>query len=94
MTLLAMDFKAISTAPWRVTKYRFTSLVAANRTEVGRFLRKRTNTAHPLLPPIGGAALPPLINRKKGWSGLNLHRTASVGGSYPLFFDCVINQIM
>ena len=32
MTLLAMDLEAISTAPWRATKYSFTYLIATNRT--------------------------------------------------------------
>ena len=51
---------------------------------------KITNKAPPLLPTIGGADLPPLITWKIVWSGLNLPRSASVGGSSPLFFDRVI----
>ena len=94
MTLLEMDFEAISTASWRATKYSFTSLVAENRTDVIRFLRGETNTKPPLLLPIGGAALPRLITWKKDRSGLNLPRSTSVGGSSPLFFNRVIYQLM
>ena len=87
MALLEMGFKEISTATLRATKYSYASLVAANRTEVIRFLRKGTNTAPPLIPPIVGDYLPPIVTWKKFWSGLNLTRPASVGGSPPIFFD-------
>ena len=94
LILFAMDFEAISAAPWWAKKCSFTSLVTANITEVSRFLRKRTNTSPPVLMPIGGDALPPLITWEMGWSGLNLPRSASVRGSSPLFFDHVIDQLI
>ena len=94
MTLLAMDFKSISTAPWWATKYSFTSLTTVNRTEVSSFFRARNNKAPPLILPIGGAALPHLNIWKQGWSGINLPRSSSVGGSSPLLFDRINNQLM
>ena len=56
-----MDSESISTPTWWATKYSFTSLVAENRTDVIRFLRGETNTKPPLLLPIGGDALPPIL---------------------------------
>ena len=94
MKLLAMDSKAISTATSWATKYSFVSPIDANRKEVSKFLRTRTNTAPPLLSPIGDATLLTLMNWNKGCSGINLTRLASVGGYYPLFFDRIIYQLM
>ena len=94
MTLLVMDFEAISTAPWWATKYSFTFLVTENRTDFSSFLKTRKNTSPPLLLPVFGAALPPLIIWNKGRGGLNLPRLASVEVSPPLFFERVINQLM
>ena len=89
-----MDSKAISTAHCWATKYIFTYLVVATRTEVSSFLREIINTVPPLLPLIGGSALPPIITCNNGWSGLNLPRSASVGGSYHLLFDRIIDHLM
>ena len=78
MTLLEMDFEAISTASRRAKKYSFTSLVATYITEASSLLRKIKNTETSLLLPIGGADLHPIITWKKVWSVLNLPRSASV----------------
>ena len=94
MKLLEMDLEAIFTTSWWVTQYIFTSLVAENRTGFSIFLGKITNIAPTLLPPIAGDALPPLITWKKGWSGTNPPRLASVGESSPLLFYRIINQLM
>ena len=87
MTLLAIYFEAIYTDPWQAKKYIFTSLAAAKRIEVSSFLREIKNIAPTLLSPIVGSDLPPLITWKKGCSGLNLPRLASVGGYSTIFFD-------
>ena len=92
--MLIMDFEAISTAPWQATKYSFTSLVNANRTEVSSFFRTRTNASPPLRMTIYTDFLPTIITWKKGWSGLNLPRFDSVRVYSTLFFDRVIDKLM
>ena len=92
MTLLEMDFESIYNNPWRATKFSFTSFVASNRKEFIIFSRKIMNTEPTFLLPIGGSSLTPLINWKKGWSGLNIPRSTYVGGSSLMFFSRIINQ--
>ena len=52
------------------------------------------NTSTPLIPPIGGAKIPIIINYKKGWSGIKLPILNGVGGYHPPLFDRFINNLM
>ena len=88
-----MDFEEISTAPWWAKNTALLSCCCKHNR--GRSLFEEImNTAPPFLPPIGGSALPTLITWKKGWIGLNIPRSSSVGGSSPLFFNCFIGHLM